>query len=195
MMRREIMKRILATSSLLFLLFPLAVSAQTPSEITVPPATPSAVIVPTVDYTLPYPGLLPDNPLYGLKTMRDRIVGFLISDPLKKSSFDLLQADKRLQAGVYLVQTEGKGKETLAEQTISKGENYLSEAVSKLQEAKMQGRDVTDSVNTLVRASQKHQLVIMDLEKNVSQQEVRPFQLLIQRVTSIGRDASKLLKK
>src|SRR3989344_6985739 len=52
------------------------------------------------EYTLPYPGILPDNLLYPIKVFRDRIVSFLISDPLKKAEFNLLQADKRLQAGV-----------------------------------------------------------------------------------------------
>src|ERR1700704_2037322 len=39
----------------------------------------------TVDYTLPYPGLLPDSPLYFLKTFRDRLISFFISSPIKKA--------------------------------------------------------------------------------------------------------------
>src|SRR5260370_38981843 len=65
-----------------------------------------------MDYQLPYPGILPDNPLYELNALRDRIYGFLISDPLKKSEFDLLQADKRLAVGISLF---NKGKKELAE--------------------------------------------------------------------------------
>ncbi|HSW97310.1 MAG TPA: hypothetical protein VLF89_05800, partial [Candidatus Saccharimonadales bacterium] len=34
-----------------------------------------------IQYDLPYPGLLPDNPLYSLKVLRDKIVEFFISDP------------------------------------------------------------------------------------------------------------------
>ncbi|MBF8250036.1 MAG: LPXTG-motif cell wall anchor protein, partial [Candidatus Levybacteria bacterium] len=56
-----------------------------------------------VNYELPYPGLLPDSPLYFLRVTRDKLVSFLISDPLKKAEFDLLQADKRLNAGIYLL--------------------------------------------------------------------------------------------
>src|SRR3989344_5431146 len=56
----------------------------------------------SVEYNLPYPGLLPDSPFYSLKSLRDKIVSFLISSPLKKAEFNLLQADKRLNAGLYL---------------------------------------------------------------------------------------------
>jgi hypothetical protein len=86
------------------------------------------------DYTLPYPGILPDNPFYMLKTARDNFIGLLISDAKKKAEFNLLQADKRLQAGVYLI--DKNKKYDLAEQTISKGENYFEQAISKLEEAK-----------------------------------------------------------
>ena len=37
-----------------------------------------------IAYNLPYPGLLPDNPLYLAKVVRDRIADFLI---LKRLSF------------------------------------------------------------------------------------------------------------
>ena len=53
---------------------------------------------PTPNYLLPYPGMLPDNPLYMLKAMRDRVINFLIADSQKKAEFYLLQSDKRLNA-------------------------------------------------------------------------------------------------
>ncbi len=49
----------------------------------------------TIEYALPYPGLLPDSPLYILKAIRDRIIEVLISDTMKKANFELLAADKR----------------------------------------------------------------------------------------------------
>ena len=59
--------------------------------------------IPKVEYELPYPGLLPDNPLYYLKAIRDNILKFLIRDPMKKAEFDLLQSDKRLGASYALL--------------------------------------------------------------------------------------------
>jgi len=129
----------------------------------------TAFAKPTVDYTLPYPGILPDNPLYVLKAARDQIIGFFISDPLKKSEYDLLQADKRLASGVSLIK-EGSAKYNLSVTTISKGENYFNDAISKLAIAQKQGVDVKSFSSTMKTAVQKHIEVIRDLESQVSSQ-------------------------
>src|SRR3989344_1770388 len=94
-------------------------------ELSIKEATESADIEEnkSVDYDLPYPGLLPDHPLYFLKMMRDSAIGFLISDPLKKAEFDLLQADKRLNSGLYLLHNDKDKNAELAQSTISKGED------------------------------------------------------------------------
>ena len=114
-----------------------------------------------VDYMLPYPGLLPDSPFYFLRATRDKIISFLISDPLKKSEFDLLQADKRLSAGVYL---GNKNKFEMAATSISKGENYFESALEKAREAKKAGQSVEDIAQRLDKSAQKHEEVIKDLE-------------------------------
>lgn len=118
-------------SCLLFFLFvggASHISAQGTSEEGLNP-TPSPEINQTIlkkiEYTLPYPGMLPDHPLYNLKRVRDYILERLIADPVKKSEFYILQADKRLQMGVYLA---ARGKNELAETTISKGEKYMEKA-------------------------------------------------------------------
>jgi hypothetical protein len=114
----------------------------------------SSSSVPEVNYELPYPGLLPDSPLYFLRIIRDWSVGFLISDPVKKSEFDLLQADKRLNAGIYLF---NEGKVSLAFSTVSKAENYFGEAIAKMREAKTEGRDVSGIKENLMTAVKKHE--------------------------------------
>ena len=40
---------------------------------------------PKVLYNLPYPGLTPDNPLYFIKAVRDRIIDISTRDTLKKA--------------------------------------------------------------------------------------------------------------
>ncbi|MDP3987930.1 MAG: DUF5667 domain-containing protein [Candidatus Levybacteria bacterium] len=132
-------------------------------------ATPSANS--QSDYLLPYPGLLPDSLLYPLKLVRDRIVGFLISDPLKKSEFNLLQADKRLSSGISLFEKR-KDKEELVYSTISKGENYFEEAIVKLDEAKKQGSPNTSDISTkLSQSAKKHAEVLKDLKKKVKNKQ------------------------
>lgn len=92
-----------------------------------------------IEYLLPYPGALPDSPLYMLKTLRDRILDVLIVDPIRKAEFYLLQADKRLNMGIFLV---AQNKQVLAEQTISKGEKYMLQTVHGLVAVKTGGKDV-----------------------------------------------------
>lgn len=123
-----------------------------------------------INYTLPYPGLLPDNPLYFLKATRDRVVSWLIADPLKRSQFDLLQADKRLQMGVALVQ-ESKTKTSLAISTISKGQNYFEEAIQNLDKARQKGESMSAQKNIMSTASEKHKQVLHMLDQEVSSDE------------------------
>lgn len=67
-----------------------------------------------VEYVLPYPGILPTNPLYFLKSFRDWIIESLISDPIKKSEFYLLQADKKLGMALVLHDAKNSGEEARA---------------------------------------------------------------------------------
>lgn len=133
-----------------------------------------------INYELPYPGLLPDNPLYFLRIIRDKTVGFLISDPLKKTEFDLLQADKRLNAGIYLFD---KGKTSLALSTVSKAENYFSEALDKMKEAKTQGMNINDMKNKLKDAARKHQQELKYFVAKSSVNFVTGFKNELKRVT------------
>lgn len=153
----------------------------------------AAMLSPTpVEYQLPYPGILPDNPLYMLKTLRDRIIDFLISDPLKKAEFNLLQADKRLASGIKLVE---KQKAELAEPTISKGENYFFDAIVKVREAKKQGMDVSDIVRRLSLSAKKHKEVLQVLRDKVSKDLQGRFVSLEKRVTEMEKQVETIRSK
>lgn len=115
----------------------------------------------TLDYDLPYPGILPDNPLYFLKTFRDRLYSFLISDPVKKAQFDLLTADKRLRSSQELFD---KGNKDLAEITVSKGLNYFEDCIKNVNIAKRQGRPVDMGLlSNLELSSKKHKEVLENM--------------------------------
>lgn len=146
-----------------------------------------------IKYELPYPGLLPDSPLYFLKTARDRIINFLIADPLKKAEFNLLQADKRLQAGVYLFKKQGK--ERLAESTISKGENYFEQAIREVEQAKKQGRDTIPILGKLSLAVKKHQEVLKELENKAPADVKRSIALLREKVVNFEKQVNSLRLK
>jgi len=137
--------------------------------------------VPQVDYELPYPGLLPDSPLYFLRMIRDRAISFLISDPLKKSEFDLLQADKRLNAGIYLF---NKGKISLALSTISKAENYFEQALVKMGEAKIEGKSINEIEKKLRNALKKHRQELEYMTQKVSKNIKGNFEREQERLAS-----------
>lgn len=126
-------------------------------------SSPSAAVA---QYQLPYPGILPDSPLYPLKALRDRIILFLIADPLKKAEFTLLQADKRLASAEELVKRR-IGRESLAESTASKGEKYFSQAVFAAKEAKKQGMDTVLLLRKLLLAASFHKKKLLELSISV----------------------------
>lgn len=149
---------------------------------------------PQVEYQLPYPGLLPDNPLYFLKTLRDRIIGFLISDPLKKAEFNLLSADKGLAAG-YALFNKYHGREDLVYSTVVKGENYFESAIKESSVAKKQGIPVQSILNKLYVSSKKHREVIRELEGEVDPNKKEEFAKLEKRVASFENKVSELRAK
>lgn len=115
------------------------------------------------EYNLPYPGILPDHPLYKIKLFRDRVLDFLIRDPVKRIEFNLLMADKRLNMGIVLVEKE---RYTLAEETVSKGEKYFVNAIDEFKKARDEGRSVpSEVIDRLHQSSEKHILVITDLKE------------------------------
>lgn len=155
------------STSYAFAITPIATNAPTLALSPTTLASPTSSLTPTeapIKYELPYPGILPDNPLYILKVVRDRVVAFLISDPVKKGEFYLLNADKRLNAGVFLVQEK---KYSLAISTISKGINYFNMAYDKVGEARKIGKDVSSLSSRMRLSLEKHKEVLTELEDKV----------------------------
>lgn len=148
------MGKFLVLFSFLFFVFAVPTFAQEQA---------TAAAVPVIEYTLPYPGILPGTPFYFLKTFRDKIISFLITDPKRQAEFDLLQADKRLVAGQYLL-SQKPPKVDLAIETISKGENYFFFAIENAAIAKKDHIDVNGLLDTMYTASLKHKEVLLQLE-------------------------------
>lgn len=145
-----------------------------------------------VDYELSYPGILPDNPLYIFKAVRDKVVSFLITDPLKKAEFDLVTSDKRFYAALFLTD---KDKDTLAISTISKGNNYFEDAISKIFEAKKQKIEVSQYLVKLNLAALKHKEVLSDIKKKIDPKYILSFEIEEKRVTEYIKTVSSHLPK
>lgn len=154
------MKKILLLISfcLVFVFSVLPVFASKPVQSEDAMASSGSAMV-NVEYVLPYPGMLSDNPLYVIKALRDKITEILMADPSKKAEFYLLTADKRLNEGILLFD-KGISKYSLGESTISKGENYFEKGIGQLQFAKKQNLDVNSLIQKYHLSLRKHQEVL-----------------------------------
>ncbi len=124
-----------------------------------------------IKYDLSYPGILPDNPFYKLKVIRDKIVSFLITNPDKKVDFYLLQTDKGILAAAMLVD---KNKIKLAEETILKAENNFTFLTFQL--GRFAKKPDESFFSKLKTASLKHQEVIKSLISRVPKNEKKVFE-------------------
>jgi hypothetical protein len=114
------------------------------------------------EYVLPYPGILPDHPLYFLKTVRDRIIELLVVDPARRAEFYLLQSDKWLSATQVLLE---KGKKDLAQTLLNNSSVRLALAIDQLTSLKGNGKPVpTGTIDRFKNAIQKHIEVLTDFE-------------------------------
>ncbi|OGD54297.1 hypothetical protein A3J78_01735 [Candidatus Beckwithbacteria bacterium RBG_13_35_6] len=120
-----------------------------------------------VDYYLPYPGILPDHPLYWLKMIRDRVLLMLAREPAAKMDRLLLYADKRLRAAQELV---NGNKIQLGITTLTKAEKYLEEVNSQYQKVKADNKDTAEMKDKLQKAVLKHQQVMQQLLEKVPDQ-------------------------
>lgn len=113
-----------------------------------------------LDYNLPFPGILPDHPLYPMKEIRDKILLNFTRDPVKKYHLNLLFADKHLIMGQLLVE---KGNIPLAQKTFIKGEKYLLATIVQLQKLKAGNILPEGEVDKFKMACDKHEQVIYNL--------------------------------
>ncbi|MBI2032528.1 MAG: hypothetical protein HYV38_00625 [Candidatus Levybacteria bacterium] len=178
-------KLIFLISIFLILLFnspPVFAQTPTPEETELlETVTPTPV---RVEYQLPYPGLLPGSPLYPVKKLRDRIMEIFITDPLKKSDFYLLQADKNLATAIILFD---RGRKEDSESTVSKGENYLEKSLSKAIDAKERQRYVIETINRLELSSMKYQEILKGMSGKSSGDLKKKLENSIKRAEKIEK--------
>lgn len=184
------MKKILLIVFLLFLF------VRTPIFAADKVATDPSQLEPTptqgpVNYEMPYPGVLPDNPLYILKAIRDRVVSQLINDPIKKAEFSILTSDKRMMAGILLIQ---KNNDAIGMSTITKGNNYFHQALSDIKKAKGNGREVKPFLEKMKASAQKHEEVLTGLKSQIDKQYKKELDAEIAKNHVFEEDVKFLLK-
>jgi hypothetical protein len=148
-----------------------------------------------VNYELPYPGMLPDNPLYIFKVIRDGIVKLLINDELTKARFSLKNAEKRIYAGKMLVE---KGKDKLAVEIIAKGNNYLDDALVAIKKAKVntpKNTDIKPFLSQFRTASMKFNEIYEGLKPSIDQRWKAQLLIEQQRTEKTRNSVEELLRQ
>lgn len=144
---------------------------------------------PTVNYYLPYPGILPDHPFYKVKMVRDQIWLALTNDPIQKAQLLLLFADKRIGAGDVLVRGN---KVDLGISTFTKGQKYLERAITEVAKAKEKGHDVGEISTKIKTASLKYEEVLMSLKQSANLSNQTPIDDLLKFTKDLQKEASTL---
>ena len=136
-----------------------------PEEVPMHESTDGAVIKQKSDYVLPYPGILPDHPVYFLKDFRDKIIEMLIVDPERKNEFYLLQSDKFLNAAQSLLD---KNQSEKAKAVLVKSADKMAIAVSELSGMKTNGRQISaGSIERMTKAIEKHFEVLDEMSSKI----------------------------
>ena len=151
-----------------------------------------AIVVPTpassVD-ELPYPGILPDNPLHQVKLARDKMVLMLTRDPIQKAHMLIKISQKGIASSMMIAK---KGKTKMAVEVMSNVRAPLDESLSYLAEAKGQGNSPDSEVlNELKATIQKYQNSLVELAKIIPQGESGLTELLIS-AQELSKKASAL---
>lgn len=126
-----------------------------------------------LEYTLPYPGILPDHPLFVLKRFRDWMLEMLIADPVRRGEFYILQADKRLNMAVFLKE---QGKEKLVAESVALSLSFRKRAIEQFINAKSAGKPLPGHVlDRLEKSLAKHAEVLTDLGYTTEAGEAASF--------------------
>lgn len=104
-------------------------------------------------YALPYPGILPDHPLYFAKMIRDRVRLFFTHQSVQRAELLIHYANKRLAASCLLVD---EGELAQAAQAAQKAEAYL------LQAARLATKNQTKPVLLLLSQATKDHAALLD---------------------------------
>jgi len=147
---------------LIILHFVPKVSAQ--PEVVFPTSEPELL------YNLPYPGILPDHPLYPLKRLRDAVMLLLSRDSVRSIELKRLFADKHLVMAQLLWEKENY---PLAYDTLIKGERYLLASGIEIEKLKTVGQLPPGLSDMVELAAKKHIDVITKIIAYSSEEKKR----------------------
>ena len=160
----HIMKKITTTLLTLLLLFtffaiPARISAdQTNTQ------QDEQVVEESVDYDLPFSGMLPDSPFYIIKKARDHVHIFFTRDHIKKSELLLQVADKKIVMAQELAEKE---KWDLVVETIKDSQTDTEQMIPSMETGQKIGTSASPELISLAQTSnEKHEEIMKQLLGN-----------------------------
>ncbi|MFW5704158.1 MAG: DUF5667 domain-containing protein [Patescibacteria group bacterium] len=143
----------------------------------------------SVEYQLPYPGILVDNPLYFVKSIRNRLLIMFASSSLDKAQEYLNQSNKKLAMAEPL-REKGKIKRTVG--VVEDANDLFQKAVEQYKMIEDRPEEKPALLEELKIANRKHRQVIEDLLKNIPQGELESIEDLREENIAIGEELSQL---
>lgn len=141
------------------------------------------------EYELPYPGILPNHPLYILKAGRDKVLEMFTRSPIRKAELYLLFADKRINMARYIGQSDW----SLSEQTASKAEKYLIKSWGAAKNGIKMGTNPDVSYTKRARQSAKaHRTILLNLQKHCPTDYKQKFKATLEINSSFSKWVSTL---
>ena len=160
------------------------------APISAPAPVPASSPPTTIQYALPYPGILTDSPLYFLKRIRDNVMITLITDPAKKVQFYLLQSDKFLAMALSF---DAKNDTEHAIGAAQLSQLNMSQMVSQLSQLKAQGSTLSPEIVAKAKTSvAKHAEVIGALEDKASADQKQVIGQILDAFKHFSTDLGKL---
>lgn len=143
-----------------------------------------------VEYNLPYPGILPDHPLFFLKRLRDKILEITTRDTMKKAELYLLLSDKRVAMAQAL---SNVGKEKQGIDALREAELYFAKIPSLIEISKKQGVSASDDfIQRIKLSNEKHKEVIEEFLKELVQGQEETINAILKQNSQIKKKIQRL---
>jgi hypothetical protein len=114
-----------------------------------------------IEYDLPYPGMLPDHPLYVLKSTRDTLMVFFTRDHMKKAELLLLLSDKYTSMGIALAE---EGQWGASAEALQQSEDTFAEMLDTVKTSQSQGVSPSEEfIQKITLSNDKHKEIIQQL--------------------------------
>jgi hypothetical protein len=143
----------------------------------------------SVEYQLPYPGILADSPLYVVKRLRNAYLIWSAKDSYAKSVEYLEQSDKKLAMSRPLL---AKGKLKMSVEMVDQSNDLLQESINEYQKIEGNEEEKRAHLEKLRTAAKKHKIEIETLMKNVPQGDVQTIETLREETITMSEQLAKL---